>query len=265
MSLADLSLAQWRSLDLPAARALAAGAAEQVGGRLTAVETVEHLGAPLHRVRIERDGQEFALIPGGTVTLGFDLDAWQPSPEQAADFTESMEAGFGCGDDLRAHLAELLSPRRSVTLATVLTAVQDEDLTCPPDELPAVLAARGLRLPTADEWEHACGAGAGTLFRWGDDCPLDRIPYDDPDGPQHRPNAFGLRIAYDTYRTELTDDRTAVHGGDGGESACGGYGALLGWLPLATANRNPFTAEFVYGPDGDDGYETLSTRPVLAL
>ncbi|MFJ9519877.1 hypothetical protein ACIRPK_16655 [Kitasatospora sp. NPDC101801] len=265
MSLADLSLARWRSLDLPAARALAARAAEQVGGRLTAVETVEHLGAPLHRVGIERDGQEFALIPGGTLTLGFDLDAWQPSPEQAADFTESMAEGFGYGDDLRAHLAELLSPRRSVTLATVLMAVQDEDLTCPPDELPAVLAARGLRLPTADEWEHACGAGAGTLFRWGDDCPLDRIPYDSPDGPQHRPNAFGLRIAYDTYRTELTDDRTAVHGGDGGESACGGYGALLGWLPLATAGRNPFTAEFVYGPDGDDAYETLSTRPVLPL
>ncbi|MGW1061035.1 hypothetical protein [Micromonospora rubida] len=26
----------------------------------------------------------------------------------------------------------------------------------------------GLRPATPDEWEYACGAGATTLFRWGD-------------------------------------------------------------------------------------------------
>ncbi|MGW2939154.1 hypothetical protein ACWDA7_47270 [Streptomyces sp. NPDC001156] len=56
-----------------------------------------------------------------------------------------------------------------------------------------------------------------------------------------------------------------MHGGDGGESVCGGYGTLLAWLPLATANRNPSMAEFVYGPDGEDMYEDFSTRPVLTL
>ncbi|GAA1173599.1 hypothetical protein F4556_007088 [Kitasatospora gansuensis] len=264
MSLADLSLTQWRSFDLPTARTVADTAAGLVGGRLTAVETVEHLGAPLHRVRIERDGRAFALIPGGRLTLGFDLDAWQPSPEQAADYAESVEEGFSCGPDLRTHLAELLSPRRNVTLATVLMAVQDEPLAEPPADMPAALAARGLRLPSADEWEHACGAGADTLFRWGNECPLDRIPYDD-EGPQFQRNAFGLRIAYDTYRTEITSDLSSVHGGDGGESACGAYGALLGWLPLATANRNPSLAELVYGPDGSDLTDGLSTRPVLPL
>ncbi|KQV13841.1 hypothetical protein [Kitasatospora sp. Root107] len=265
MSLADLSLAQWRSFDLPTARTVAEEAAQRVGGQLTAVETVEHLGGPLHRVRIERHGQEFALIPGGALTLGFDLDAWQPTPEQAADYTESVEHGFGCGPDLRAYLREVLSPRRSVTLATLLMAVQDEELTEAPGDMPAVLAARGLRLPSADEWEHACGAGADTLFRWGNDCPLDRAPYGEDSGPRHQANAFGLRIAYDTYRTELTSDVTSVHGGDGGESVCGGYGALLAWLPLATANRNPSMAEFVYDSDGSDPYEDFSTRPVLAL
>ncbi|MQS16376.1 hypothetical protein F7Q99_30275 [Streptomyces kaniharaensis] len=266
MSLTDLTLDQWRSLDLSTARRLARQAADLAGGHVVAVEAAEHLGARLHRVRIERDGQEFALVPGGTVTLGFDLDAWQPTPEQAADYQESLEEGFGYGPDLRAHLAQVLSPRRRVTLATVLMAVEDENLTEPAADMPAVLAARGLRMPNSDEWEHACGAGATTLFRWGDDCSLDRIPYDDPLGPQHRPNALGLHIAYDTYRTELTSDVTAVHGGDGGESACGGYGHLLGWLPLATANRHPFLAtEFVYGPEGEDMYEDFSTRPVLAL
>jgi hypothetical protein len=176
-----------------------------------------------------------------------------------------LDQGFGCGPDLRAHLAQVLSPRRSVVLATVLMAVEDESLTELPADMPAALAARGLRIPSSDEWEHACGAGAETLFRWGNDCPLDRIPYGDHTGPQNDLNAFGLHIAYDTYRAELTSDITTVHGGDGGESVCGGYGHLLAWLPLATSNRNPSMAEFVYGPDGEDVCEDFSTRAVLTL
>jgi hypothetical protein len=265
MSLADLSLGHWLSIDLPTARRIAQKAAVLVEGRMTSVETIEHLGAPLHRVRIERNGEEFALIPGGTVALGFDLDTWQPTPEQTADYAESLDQGFGYGPDLRAHLAQVLSPRRSVTLDTVLMAVEDKHLTELPADMPAALAARGVRMPSSDEWEHACGAGAATLFRWGNDCPLDRIPYGDRTGPHNELSAFGLRIAYDTYSTELTSDVTAVHGGDGGESVCGGYGRLLAWLPLATANRNPSMAEFVYSPDGEDLYEEFSTRPVLTL
>ncbi|MER8197533.1 hypothetical protein ABTY00_26685 [Streptomyces microflavus] len=265
MSLADLSLDQWRSFELPAARRIAQEAAHQVDGHVTVVETVEHLGAPLHRVRIERHGQEFALVLGGAVTLGFDLNTWQPTPEQAADFAESLDQGFGYGPDLRTHLAQVLSPRRSVILATLLMAVEDENLTELPADMPAVLAARGLRMPSSDEWEHACGAGTDTLFRWGNDCPLDRDPYEDRTGPHQQLSGFGLRIAYDTYRTELTSDVTAAHGGDGGESVCGGYGCMLAWLPLATANRNPSMAEFVYGPDGEDLCEDFSTRPVLTL
>lgn len=265
MSLAELTLDQWRSADLPTARRIAQQAADLVEGRVASVETVEHLGAPLHRVRIERAGTEFALIPGGTVALGFDLDSWRPTSEAAADYAESLEQGFGYGPDLRAHLAAVLSPYRTATLATVLMAAEDEALTDLPVDMPTVLEGRGLRMPSSDEWEHACGAGAGSLFRWGDECPLDRIPYGDGTGPHNRLSAFGLHIAYDTYSTELTSDVTAVYGGDGGESVCGGYGNLLAWLPLATANRNPFLAEFVYGPEGEDLYENLSIRPVLSL
>ncbi|WP_330237638.1 hypothetical protein [Streptomyces sp. NBC_00525] len=265
MPLASLTLDHWRTFDRAAARRTAREAADRVGGRVTLVEATEHLSAPLHRVRIERDGQEFALIPGGLVRLGFDPDAWQPTPEQSADYAQSVEQGFGYGPDPRAHLAQTLSAPRSVRLETVLMAVDDEELTAAPAEMPAALAARGLRMPHPDEWEHACGAGAATLFRWGDDYPPGCLPYGDPLGPLKEPNAFGLRIAYDTYRAELSSDTTAIHGGDGGESVCGGYGLLLAWLPLATANRNPSMAEFVYGPDGEDMYEDFTTRPVLPL
>src|ERR1044072_8752474 len=129
MSLAELSLDQWRSFDLPTARGIAEEAADLVDGRVTVVETVEHLGAPLHRARIEQNRQEFALKPGGAVTLGFNLDAWQPTPEQIADYAQSLEQGFGNGPDLRAHLALVLSPRRHVALPTLLMAVEDENLT----------------------------------------------------------------------------------------------------------------------------------------
>ncbi|WP_103509678.1 hypothetical protein [Streptomyces sp. SM13] len=265
MLLADLTLDLWRTFDEATTRQIAQNAADHVGGRVSLVEATEHIGGLLHRVRIVREGQEFALIPGGRVSLGFDLNTWQPTAQQAADYAESVEQGYGHGSDLRTHLARILSAPRNVHLATVLMAVDDENLTEPPADMPAALSARGLRMPTSDEWEHACGAGSDTLFRWGKDCPLDRVPYGDDTGPHNELNAFGLHIAYDTYRAELTGDVTAVHGGDGGESVCGGYGRLLAWLPLATANRNPEMAEFVYGPDGEDMYNDFSTRPVLTL
>ncbi|MDL5198604.1 hypothetical protein [Streptomyces sp. ALI-76-A] len=76
MSLADLTLDLWRTFDEVTARRTAQNVADHVGGRLSRVEATEYLGAPLYRVRVVRDGQEFALIPGGRVSLGFDLDTW---------------------------------------------------------------------------------------------------------------------------------------------------------------------------------------------
>jgi hypothetical protein len=265
MGLGDLTLEQWRGFDEGDVLRIARDVAREADGEVVAVEEGEHRGGRLYRVRVARGGREFALVPGGAVQVGFDLEGFEPAPDQAADYTESTAQGFGYGADLREHLARVLSPWRSAELRTVLMAVADEKLTEAPADMPAALAAQGLRMPTADEWEHACGAGAGTLFRWGNDCPLDRIPYGDRTGPHRRANAFGLRIAHDTYSAELTGDTGAVHGGDGGESVCGGYGTLLAWLPLATANRNPGMADLVYGPDGEDMWEDCSTRPVLDL
>ncbi|MCG8968849.1 hypothetical protein [Streptomyces sp. CL12-4] len=70
MSLAELAFDQWRSFDLSTARRVARQAADRVGGRVVAFEVIEHLGTRMHRVRIERSAQEFALVPGGTVMLG---------------------------------------------------------------------------------------------------------------------------------------------------------------------------------------------------
>ncbi|MFB6954095.1 hypothetical protein ACFCXP_31065 [Streptomyces niveus] len=269
MSLADLTFDRWRALDRDAAHRLALEAARSADGRLVEFDGAPHLGGVLHRALIERGGERFALIPGGEVTVGFDLEGWRPLPEQLDSYrTESLAGGFGFDDDLAAHLARYLTPRRTAAVPTVLMAVEPWELPDEADSVMEFLGERELRLPAPDEWEHACGAGAQTLFRWGSDCPLDRAPYgenDDPAGLRHRPNAFGLRIARDVYESEATSDPGSVYGGDGGEAVCGGYGAFVGWLPLATANRNPGMAEFLNGPEGDDMGDEFGVRPVLDL
>jgi hypothetical protein len=130
--------------------------------------------------------------------------------------------------------------------------------------LEASLARTGMRLPNCDEWERACGAGASTLFRWGDNSPDDYYPTDTcaedrelsrawvlslgtlvyerppPTWTLHlQQNLFGLRIAHDPYKLDLVSDGPGALGGDGGCNICGGAGFFLGWLPLATAYANP--------------------------
>ncbi|MEV0022018.1 hypothetical protein AB0H45_07280 [Streptomyces atroolivaceus] len=267
MSPADLTLACWRALDTAAATRCAEDAARRAGGRLLGLDTSAHPGGVRHRAVIERAGERYALVPGGEVTVGFDVDAWQPLPEQLGSYREeSLAGGFGFEPDPRARLAQVMTPPRTVTLPTVLMAVEPRRLPEIPSLVPALLAGEGLRLPSPDEWEHACGAGAGTLFRWGDGFPADSSPYGGGTGPHHPHNAFGLHIAFDVYDSaEMTSDPGSVYGGDGGEAVCGGYGALLEWLPLATANRNPSTAEFLDGPEGEDVFEDFNARPVIDL
>jgi hypothetical protein len=98
----------------------------------------------------------------------------------------------------------------------------------------------GFRSPTSDEWEYACSAGSRTLWRWGNDWPLDAYPthliHDENRTWDLNlcPNAFGLRIAFNDYEDELCEDGIK-RGGDGGSSCCGGAGYLCAWITLASA------------------------------
>jgi hypothetical protein len=127
----------------------------------------------------------------------------------------------------------------------------------------AQLFEAGQRLLTPDEWEHACGAGVTTLFRWGDSCPPGPGPRPAGTGPHREPNAFGLQIAQDPYRAERTADPAVACGGDGGGMICGGAGAFVSWLTLATAYRDPGLAGLLQENDGQD--PGLYLRPAIAL
>lgn len=100
---------------------------------------------------------------------------------------------------------------------------------------------QGFRLPSSDQWEHACRAGSPTFWRWGDECPTDHYPAGDRAAEDaawdlhRRPNAFGLRIAADPYQWEVVAEPGLKRGGDGGGAIHGGEGFFLGWLPLASA------------------------------
>jgi hypothetical protein len=127
----------------------------------------------------------------------------------------------------------------------------------------AEAASLGVRPASPDEWEHACGADARTLFRWGDDSPDDGYPYDHRSGPHHEPNLWGLMIGQDPYKHEWTTGRGIVCGGDGGSATCGGSGFFVGWLTLATAYRDE---DFGTWLNSEDGYvDELLIRPVIDI
>lgn len=121
--------------------------------------------------------------------------------------------------------------------------------------------ADGLDLPSEDLWEHACRAGSRTLFFWGDACPAGCYPVDRTElDPHRRPNGLGLHIAQSPYEWEICDVPGVLRGGDGGSMICGGAGWFAGWLPLASAYRDPSGAEWADQPIPD-----VRVRRVLVL
>ena len=103
------------------------------------------------------------------------------------------------------------------------------------------LEAKGLSLPTADEWAYLCGGGCRTLFPWGDGIDYSMHLHhfedlEDEDKPfdMEEPNFFGLSIAYDPYCREVVkSERFTTCGGDGGCNICGGLGIFFGFLPCS--------------------------------
>lgn len=243
-------------------------------------------------------GVRYSLIPGGEVCVGFDRDRLvtmapygelidaSTSPARTADVpallvaAEAVEAGVReCPPD-DPHVASLLAEYRGLGLGPLPRRIEWNDLARAElstagavvrcwlidrptyDEAVADLATRGERLATPDEWEFACGAGAPTLWRWGDHVPADAVPLAGSDGPHREPNLFGLTVGNDPYRAERTADRAVLCGGDGGTALHHSDGVpLTDWLPVATAFRDRRHGRFVV----EHGDRARWIRPVIPL
>ncbi|MBX7223706.1 MAG: SUMF1/EgtB/PvdO family nonheme iron enzyme [Blastocatellia bacterium] len=322
-----LTLEQWDSLSAIEAEAFARQLAQELptGFEFEQVRRYQ-LGDQNRLIAGFRFQQTpFVLIPGGTVTLGFDLaQNWKPNPDELESWQQSAEE-YEIEDSLEDFLSFVTLRPREVTFSPFLIETRASEVgwqeipesdpvvqeaiknslqggtnsilysqgnattrvTRAPDGtitarrakpvkhsgLTKELAKAGFRFPTSDEWEYVCGGGAGTLFRWGDHAPCDRYPTDispaeaawrtkwvesfgkleypaegfEADFDLHRkPNGFGVQIAEDPYKMELTAEPDLIRGGDGGSVICGGAGFFLGWMTLATSyfeehvcRRNP--------------------------
>ena len=122
---------------------------------------------------------------------------------------------------------------KSISIDEVLGEAQDYDaantLADVCDLVDRALRPFGMRLPSEDELEAACG---GELFPWGMTVP-DGIPYgSETNFVEHQqPNPRGVQANSNPYRVELV--RTAFKLGDGGTALCGGYPWPIPWFALA--------------------------------
>jgi len=254
-----LTLSRWDQLD-PSEQdeaAYAAAARLPEPFRFDGLETHE-LGPQRHRVAFFTwNDARFALIPGGPATLGYDpgsffpteahLQSWEETHREYPDIAEECPT-------LESLLEEDLTPLRQVTFQPFLLEVAatggsrliykdgepvgHQRIKGTHQQTQKRITQEGLRFPTSDEWEYACAAGARTLWRWGDDCPMIDIPRPYPKPVEWdlhlRPNAFGLLIGDHPSDHEFTAEPGVFRGGSSTTMSVG-PGRFVEWLTLASS------------------------------
>jgi len=241
-----------------------------------------------HIAQVTRRRRVAELCPFLAETTAREV-GWEPLPADDAEVLEIVKqymTGPRASKVVKVHGA--VRTVRVIREPGGITAQRSAPLTHA--QLARRLGDAGFRLPTSDEWEFLCGAGAETLFRWGDHAPADHYPGEasraerewntrwalsggtlerpaksfEPDFDLNlRPSACGVFIAWHPHEVELVCEPEVTRGGDGGISACGGVGFFHGWLPLATAFYQPESCD--RAPQGEihAGYNVA--RRVLPL
>ncbi len=186
------------------------------------------LGGQAREIAIYRSDapdRRFALVPGGTVRLGFPGDAgWQPTPATAAAW-ERCAADWDL-PPLAEHLTQVLTPPREVLLPALVVETTAWEVGWTPvdrddPEVRAIVASR------RDEGTIEVGFGPGTL----------RVRFE-PDGTMRAERAEDLD--QDDLLNELGRDGWRLPTPDEWEYLCaGGTGTLFRWGDEAPGDAYP--------------------------
>jgi len=185
--------------------------------------------------RVSQLQLDFHRVEGGAYELGWLPGSFPPEVDAVVrEYWPPLEWVRRVSPRRQLHLASFEIATAPVRFDSLFDPYEDTEAAasiadvC--DLVDRRLAERGLRLPTEDEFEVACGAG---IFWWGD-----RVPEGDPHSDQDavpRTSVAGLRFESDSYKTELV--RNVFKLGDGGRGVCGGAPWPIAWLSMATCYR----------------------------
>jgi len=261
----DLDTLDWPSWNAASASdraAVVTAAAKRVGGNVT---NGSH--GPLVSVR----GATLALVPGGTVQLGWDGGTVALDDVRRARWSAASDMGGSFEDFLRSYLGEQRSVRLAPFLIETTAARVDQYLreagTDDPDDVEAhlrsVVVSDGFRVVSSDEWEAAARAGATGLFAWGDEWP-DGEPWQNGTmWTRHRePNPLGITYGDNPYQPEIVDETEWLRHGDGGAALCGGRPSPEAWYTFALAFRHP---RALWEDVVEETYEEARVRRALSL
>ena len=142
--------------------------------------TVEEYGIPgsLHEYvdKVTTARREVSLSPLLVESTASEV-GWEPAN---LDDTDVKELISGLPKGTRKRISTMFRGGRTTRVTRHEDGTFTAEIANQPthESLIADLQDQGFRYPTSDEWEYMCGAGSGTLFRWGNHVPCDRYPTD---------------------------------------------------------------------------------------
>lgn len=130
-----VDVTRWCGLDADAAASVARSIAAQSGAELVEVRPHEYAGRRGPVALFAVDGERFAFVPGGEVTVGFDGARFELTPRQRESFAGSADE-YGIEGDIRQFTDSATSPARTVVVPPLLVAVEAVEagaVAVPPD------------------------------------------------------------------------------------------------------------------------------------
>jgi hypothetical protein len=167
----DLSLERWRGLSQDNRESLAKQLARNLptGFEFQSIQRFQ-LGASENHVALYRFGDAtFALIPGGSVVLGFDAERrWEPTPDELESWQGTAEE-YGIEKSIHEYVAEVTLRPRQVDIAPFLIETTASEMGWQPLGVDDAEVQEIIRRRGREGQAEFCTGGVSTRVRWADD------------------------------------------------------------------------------------------------